>query len=171
MHKMVSVLNFKAFAVKRIRKVRKMEQRFEEFVSMINIAYKCVQKVKSYEMKSLGLKGSHVMVMYFLGTNEKGLTSGELCTKCREDKAAVSRNLQYLVKAGYIKVSEESAGKKYKVKNVLTEKGRDVYNRLSEIIAKDVEKFGEGLSSEERYAFYKTLGVIVANFDKYGADL
>ena len=53
-----------------------MIQRFEDFVSLINTAYKGLQKIKSYEVEELGLKGNHVMCLFYLGQNEGGLTSG-----------------------------------------------------------------------------------------------
>ena len=77
-----------------------MVRRFEDFVNLINTAYKDIQKIKSYEVKELGLKSSHVMCMFYLGQSEYGLTSNELCDKCKEDKAAVSRNLKFLAEKG-----------------------------------------------------------------------
>lgn len=143
-----------------------MIQRFEDFVSMINMAYKGLQKIKSYEVESLGLKGTHVMCMFYLGQNEEGLTSGELCEKCREDKAAVSRSLKYLQEKGYVTVAENDE-KKYKLKNILTDKGKEAYLQLEISIGEAVKKFGKGLTVSERKTFYKALGVIVGNFDAF----
>ncbi|MBO4949933.1 MAG: winged helix-turn-helix transcriptional regulator [Clostridia bacterium] len=143
-----------------------MIQRFDDFVSLINTAYKGLQKIKSYEVEELGLKGNHVMCLFYLGQNEGGLTSGELCEKCREDKAAISRNLKFLQEKGYVTVAGDK-DKKYKLKNVLTDKGQEVYSRLEIIIGDAVNKFGKGLTAAERKAFYKALGVIVGNFDAF----
>lgn len=147
-----------------------MIQRFEDFVSLINTAYKDLQKVKSHEVESLGLKGSHVMCMFYLGQHEEGLTSGELCEKCREDKAAISRNLKYLHEKGYVTLSEDEE-KRYKLKNVLTPKGREAYYQLEMLIREMVNKFGKGLTEKERNIFYKALGVIVGNFDAFCSSL
>lgn len=143
-----------------------MIQRFEDFMSLINTAYKGLQKIKSHEMGNLGLKGSHVMCMFYLGKSEEGLTSGELCEKCREDKAAISRNLKFLAEKGYVKL-EESEDKKYKLKNVLTPEGKEVYKKLEMLIIGCVNQFGVGLTEKERTTFYKALGVIVKNFDEF----
>lgn len=143
-----------------------MVHRFEDFVSMINTAYKGLQKIKSYEVESLELKGSHVMCLFYLGRSDDGLTSGELCEKCREDKAAISRNLKYLQEKGYVKVAEDDT-KKYRLKNVLTESGREAYEKLEALIVESVCKFGHGLTERERATFYKALGVIVGNFDEF----
>jgi len=147
-----------------------MIQRFEDFVSMTNTAYKGLQKIKSYKVESLGLKGSHVMCMFYLGQNEEGLTSVELCEKCREDKAAVSRNLKYLYEKGYVKLAQDDE-KKYRLKNVLTDSGREAYNKLEIMISDAVNSFGKGLTVKERTAFYKAFGVIVSNFDAFCSTL
>ena len=147
-----------------------MIKRFEEFVSLINTAYKGLQKIKSYEVEGLGLKGSHVMCLFYLGQYDEGLTSGELCDKCREDKAAVSRNLKFLQEKGYVTVSDDE-NKKYKLKNILTDKGRNAYETLVALIVSCVDKFGTGLTEKERTTFYKALGVIVGNFDEFCSKL
>lgn len=143
-----------------------MIQRFEDFVSLINTAYKGLQKIKSYEVESLGLRGNHVMCLFYLGQNAGGLTSGELCEKCKEDKAAVSRNLKFLQEKGYVTVAEDEV-KKYKLKNILTAEGWEAYSQLEVLISDAVKKFGKGLSVSERKTFYKALGVIVGNFDAF----
>lgn len=147
-----------------------MVRRFEDFVSLINTAYKGLQKIKSHEMGSLGLKGSHVMCMFYLGRSEGGLTSGELCEKCREDKAAISRNLKFLTEKGYVKL-EDDEEKKYKLKNVLTPEGEEAYKKLESLIIGCVNQFGVGLTEKERNTFYKALGVIVKNFDEFCENL
>ncbi len=143
-----------------------MIQRFEEFVSLINTAYKGLQKVKSIQMEGLGLRGSHVMCLFYLGTSKEGLTNIELCDKCREDKAAISRTLKHLSDMGYVKTSD-SEDKKYKLRNVLTDKGKTAYMEIERLAVNAVAEFGAGLTEEERNIFYKALGVIVTNFDEY----
>jgi len=110
------------------------------------------------------------MCLFYLGQNEEGLTSGELCEMCREDKAAVSRNLRCLYDKGYVKVSEDEV-KKYKLKNVLTQEGREAYAVLEKHIIDSVCKFGTGLTEKERKTFYKALGIIVERFDDFCSKL
>ncbi|MBE6681831.1 MAG: winged helix-turn-helix transcriptional regulator [Ruminococcaceae bacterium] len=143
-----------------------MVHRFEDFVSLINTAYKDIQKIKSYEVKELGLKSSHVMCMFYLGQNENGLTANQLCEKCKEDKAAISRNLKYLAEKGYVTVAEDET-RKYKLCNVLTDEGREAYAKLEVLISNSVERFSRGLSNKEREAFQKYLGKIIENFDNF----
>ncbi len=140
--------------------------RFEDFVSLINGAYKGLQKIKSYEVESLGLKGGHVMCVFYLGQNEAGLTSGELCEKCREDKAAISRTLKYLYEKNLVVVAGDE-NKKYRLKNVLTDEGKKVYNGIEELIIKAEQRFSKGVSNRDRQTFYKVLGNLVKNFDNF----
>ena len=68
-----------------------MNQRFDAFVTGITVCYKYIQKIKSLEVTDLGLKGAHVMCMFYLNQHPEGLTASQLCSLCAEDKAAVSR--------------------------------------------------------------------------------
>ena len=43
-----------------------MIQRFDAFVSGITACYKYIQRIKSMEMTEFGLKGTHVMCLYYL---------------------------------------------------------------------------------------------------------
>ena len=146
-----------------------MIHRFEDFVNLINTAYKDIQKIKSYEVKGMGLKSSHVMCMFYLGQSEFGLTSSELCDKCKEDKAAVSRNLKFLTEKGYVTVLGDEK-QKYKLRNVLTEEGKEAYGKLTVTISSAVERFSTGLTQKEREAFNRYLGKIIDNFEKFFAE-
>ena len=73
-----------------------MFDRFETFATTIATINRYVQKIKSMEMKTLGLKGTHVMCLYSLGKHPEGLTATQLCRLCGEDKAAISRTITEL---------------------------------------------------------------------------
>ncbi|MDV4150767.1 helix-turn-helix domain-containing protein [Clostridium sp. AL.422] len=73
----------------------------------------------------MGLKANHVMYLYYLGKNPRGLTAGELCKLCIEDKAAVSRTILDLTEKGFVKVSEVDYGRKYRTKIILTPEGNE----------------------------------------------
>jgi hypothetical protein len=73
-----------------------MIQRFDAFVSGITACYKYIQRIKSMEMTEFGLKGTHVMCLYYLRQNPAGLTASQLCGLCAEDKAAISRTVSEL---------------------------------------------------------------------------
>ena len=138
-----------------------MLDRFEAFVSGINICYKFIQKIKSTEMTRFGLKGTHVMCIYFLRRNEDGLTAAQLSRLCSEDKAAISRALASLSDEGYICSGE----KKYRDNISLTPKGKELALYVDEHIRQWVSRGGEGLSENERDIFYKALALISENLN------
>ena len=133
-----------------------MIQRFEDFVTMITVCYKGIWRIKNMEMQEMGLKGSHVMCLYFLHRNPEGLTSAQLCQLCAEDKAAISRAVSSLLKMGYITYE----GKKYRAKLRLTEVGLRIARQEDELICQWVGFCGDELTEEERDVFYRCLGKI-----------
>ncbi len=136
-----------------------MIDRFELFVTGITECYKCIQRIKSAEMTELGLKGTHVMCLFFLHRNPDGLTAAQLCRLCAEDKAAISRTLATLQERGYI----VAGGKKYRAAITLTADGICVAEQLDGLIRRWVGIGGDGLADEERAAFYHVLELITAN--------
>lgn len=139
-----------------------MLHRFEEFVTGITECYRCIQRIKSLEMTELGLKGTHVMCLFYLNRGEDTLTAARLCCLCGEDKAAVSRTVAELEKLGYLRC-ELPEGKKYRASLVLTEKGRQAADCINVLVEQWVAMGGDGLTDSERAAFYAALGKIAAN--------
>ena len=142
-----------------------MITRFKEFTKYISLAYKYLLKIKSDGIKEFGLKGSHVMCLFYIGEAENGLTATSLCQLCCEDKAAVSKALSALCDKGYI-VLENGENKKYRSSYFLTESGRDIMEQLNNKIKSAVLGGGTGLSEEEREIFYRCLARIVANLEE-----
>ena len=136
-----------------------MIERFQSFVTGITICYKYIQRIKNAEMTEFGLKGTHVMCIFFLHHSPEGLTAAELCQLCAEDKAAISRTLAALLEKGYIQ-SEE---KKYRAKITLTEKGLQLAKQVDKVIEQWVGFGGDGLEEAERENFYHTLELISDN--------
>ena len=71
-----------------------MQGRFEAFTVIINRISRSVRKIKNQEMSEYNLRSAHVSCLYFLYT-QKRLTATELCERCEEDKATISRALFY----------------------------------------------------------------------------
>lgn len=136
-----------------------MLQRFEAFVTGITVCHKYIQRIKSAEMSEFGLKGTHAMCLFFLHHNPGGLTAAQLCQLCAEDKAAISRTIATLVEQGYI----ESSDKKYRAPLTLTVIGEALALKMDALIEQWVGLGGDGLSEEERSAFYYSLERISAN--------
>lgn len=136
-----------------------MLQRFEAFVTGITLCYKYIQRIKSAEMSEFGLKGTHVMCLFFLHHNPRGLTAAQLCQLCAEDKAAISRTVAKLQELGYV----EGGDKKYRAALSLTTAGEALAVKIDALIEQWVSFGGDGLNEEERTAFYHALERISAN--------
>lgn len=136
-----------------------MIQRFQSFVTGITVCYKYIQRIKSAEMTEFGLKGTHVMCIFFLHHNPEGLTAAELCRLCAEDKAAISRTLDTLRSRGYIEPGE----KRYRARLRLSGAGLAVAEQVDGLIEQWVGSAGSGLSDADREAFYRALELISRN--------
>ena len=137
-----------------------MIHRFQDFLSGITVCYKYIQRIKNAEMTEFGLKGTHVACLFYLYHNPDGLTAAQLCTLCCEDKAAISRIVSDLRGKGYIVQSE---GKNYRAPLRLSQSGAAIARQMDPLIESWVTIGGEGLSADERDAFYRSLAVISEN--------
>ena len=137
-----------------------MIQRFDAFVSGITSCYKYIQRIKAMEMTEFGLKGTHVMCLYYLRRNPAGLTAAQLCGLCAEDKAAISRTVSELRSRGYITTLSEKA---YRAMLTLTAAGQELARKFDQLIEGWVTAGGDGLTDEERVDFYKSLSAIAEN--------
>ena len=87
------------------------------------------------------------------------MTATELCERCEEDKATISRSLDYLEKNGYIVCRSQSI-KRYKSLLALTEKGTSAGKKIADKIDGVLDEISAGLTEEERIAFYRSLSII-----------
>ena len=116
-------------------------EQFESFTAAVTRAYKCLQKIKNRETERMGLKGSHVMCLYYIGKTPGGLTAAELCRL-------------------YLEPNVEEPGRKYRTRLTLTESGRKRNEQLHEAISRAVRQASEGLSDEDRACFYRVFFAI-----------
>ena len=140
-----------------------MEQRFETFTVLINRISRNIRKIKNQEMAAYELRSAHVSCLYYLYT-EKGLTATELCERCEEDKATISRTLEYLEGNGYLTCDSKSA-KRYKSPLILTEKGTEVGKKIADKIDLVLDEISTGLTEEERLALYRSLSIVSDSLD------
>ena len=139
-----------------------MLERFESFVTGITACYRYIQRIKTQQMTEFGLKGTHVMCLFYLHHRKEALTAAELCRLCAEDKAAISRALSELEDKKYVLV-EGIEKKKYRAPIRLTEAGREVAGHMDALIESWVSIGGDGLTEDQRKAFYRSLGLIAEN--------
>ncbi len=144
-----------------------MKERFETFTVLIAKINRNIRKIKNREMAEYGLRGAQVSCLYYLYC-EKSLIAAELCERCEEDKATISRALESLEQNGYI-VSGEP-GHRYKTPLSLTERGEAVGKRISDKVKAVLSEVSVGLSEEERVAFYRSLAVISEGLERLATD-
>ncbi|MDD6264845.1 MAG: hypothetical protein PUB34_00850 [Clostridia bacterium] len=135
-----------------------MKERFETFTVLIAKISRNIRKIKNREMAEYGLRSSHISCLYYL-YSEGLLTATELCERCEEDKATISRSLVYLEENDYIKC-ESKLAKRYKSPLSLTEKGKDVGKKISDKINYVLDEVCNGLTEEERTEFYRCLNTV-----------
>ncbi len=135
-----------------------MIERFETFTVLSNRISRNIRKIKNQEMAEYGLRSVHISCLYYLYISG-GLTATELCERCEEDKATISRALDHLESEGYLTCPSKTA-KRYKSTLVLTEKGMDVGKKIADKIDGVLDEISDSLTEEERIAFYRSLSLI-----------
>ena len=124
-----------------------MQDRFKTFTVLVDKIKRSIRKIKTEEMAEFDLKSPHVSCLYYL-YKSKPLTSKELSEICEEDKAAVSRSIEYLEENGYL-VCVNRTRKRYKAPLALTEKGIEVA-KLAGIPNEVIRRAKEVLASVEK---------------------
>lgn len=140
-----------------------MEARFETFTVLIAKISRNIRKIKNQEMEEYGLRSPQISCLYYLYLSG-GITATQLCDRCEEDKATISRALRHLEENGYLTCPTQE-GKRYNSQLMLTEKGRAVGEQIARKIDRVLEEVSVGLSEAERVAFYRSLAIISNNLD------
>ncbi len=135
-----------------------MQERFETFTVLINRISRNIRKIKNQEMAEYNLRSAHVSCLYYLYTN-KGATATDLCERCEEDKATISRAVDYLESNGFLTCESKNA-KRYKSPLILTEKGNEAGKKIADKISGVLDAISDGLTDEERVEFYRSLSII-----------
>lgn len=141
-----------------------MNKRFETFTVLINRINRNIRKIKNQEMAEYNLRSPHISCLYYI-YKSCGITATDLCEKCEEDKATVSRSLDFLENKGYL-TRESKFLKRYKSPLVLTEKGKEIAKKVDEKVSRVLELISTELSEEERLEFYRSLSLISTGLDK-----
>lgn len=135
-----------------------MQERFETFTVLINRISRNIRKIKNQEMAEYNLKSVHVSCLYYLYIN-KGLTATDLCERCEEDKATISRALDYLETNNYLTCGSKGV-KRYKSPFELTDKGNEVGKKIADKINNVLDIISDRITCEERESFYNSLSII-----------
>ena len=140
-----------------------MTERFETFTVLINRISRSIRKIKNQEMAEYGLRSAHVSCLYYLYIGQE-VTATELCERCEEDKATISRALDFLETNGYLTCQSQHT-KRYKSPLVLTEKGQLVGKQIAQKISGVLDRVSTDLTEGERAEFYRCLSLISENLE------
>jgi DNA-binding MarR family transcriptional regulator len=145
-----------------------MEQRFETFTVLITKINRNIRKIKNREMAEYNLKGPHISCLYFIYLSG-GLTATELCERCEEDKATVSRSLDFLEKNGFVFCRDQTK-KRYKSPIELTSKGLEAAGKIASKIDSILETVSGQMSEGDRVIFYRFLTAVSDNIEKIAKE-
>ena len=141
-----------------------MNEKYKTFTVLMASINRSIRKIKTEEMAEFHLKSPHVSCLYYL-FKEDALTAKELCEICEEDKANISRTIDYLETNGYL-VRRNEENKKYKSHLALSDMGRAVASKIAEKIDRILDEAGAGIREEEREIMYRNLFRISNNLQK-----
>ena len=145
-----------------------MQERFETFTVLINRISRNIRRIKNQEMAEYELRSPHISCLYYLYVSD-GLTASELCELCEEDKATISRSLDFLEKNGYI-TREPRGERRYKSPLLLTEQGALVAEKIAAKINCVLDELSLGLSDAERASFYRSLAIISQKLEELAGN-
>ena len=133
-------------------------ERYEKFTVLINKIGRSIRRIENKEMSEYNLRSTQVSCLYYLYL-EDNLTATELCDKCEEDKATISRAITYLEAQGFLSCESKSA-KRYKSPIKLTEKGAEAGEKIARKINQVFDGITFELTDEQRTEFYRCLTMI-----------
>ena len=139
-----------------------MQSRYELFATSVSCIHHDIQKIERVEMAKYGLKGPHAQCLLAMSRRPAGITASQLCEICEKDKAAVSRTLSELERAGMIQ-RDMPGGVRYRAMLTLTQQGKAAADAVSSRAQLAVEQAGAGLEDDQREVFYRVLALIAGN--------
>ncbi|MBR7117061.1 MAG: hypothetical protein IKC87_05070 [Clostridia bacterium] len=132
--------------------------RYEKFILLIEGVQKSIKKLKYNEAPSLGIKSVHIFWLLHLKESQKGLTAAELASASMVDRSLVSREIEALIKGGYVSLEDE--GRHY----TLTDSGAALADAIKAKMSEVQSSVGDGISPEELAIFYRVLEKLHGNF-------
>ena len=118
-----------------------MQERFETFTVLINRISRDIRRIKNQEMAVYHLRSAHVSCLYYIYSLD-GVTSAELCEHCEEDKATISRALDYLETEKIDAVLDT-------VSRTLTEDERAAFYRSLSAISRSLDAIAQSSGKQE----------------------
>ena len=134
-----------------------MLKTFETFSLSLEQIGKNLRRYKDERAAELGLRGTHVMLLYQLDkSGEEGMTGTKLAEACGVNRAFVSRTVAELIGDGFVAYADSGA-RRYRSRICLTEKGKAAVREVNSRIAEAVELLGRDISPRRMALFYAVL--------------
>ena len=147
------------------------ENRFEDFVGIINALHKEIQRIFSSEAERLGFKGGDVLCLYYLRKCPDGLTSAELARACDVNRAAMSRTVARLEESGLVEVeAEDPDATRYRAPIRLTQKGAEATEPIEGIIQDALDVTEPIMDEGQRQQMYRELDAILNELKRFRKD-
>ena len=140
--------------------------RYIQFTGYMEDTYKIIQKIKSDHMKFFRLRGTDATLILMLGRHPEGLTATQLASKCKVDKAVVSRALKPLFEAQTVKYADGTKSN-YRSQITLTEKGQTIFESVLLAVVDAVGAANKNVTDKDLLQFYKTLHKLNHNLKEY----
>lgn len=146
-----------------------MIERFSQFCTSIASIQRSILKIERIEMAKYGLKGPHANCLVAMARYPEGITAARLCDICDKDKAAISRTVSELEDAGMV-LRQDPEGKRYRSVLRLSEKGKEIANRVNDMVLLAVAKASEGYDKEKQQIFARVLNLVAGNLQEICRD-
>ena len=142
------------------------QERVMHFTHLIDGIHKRVQKIRTDNAATFGVKGVHVFWVYELLSHPEGLSAAELATSSRIDRSLISREISALEESGYIRSAEKQSGKRnYNSKIMLTESGIEAAQKMRNIALGFQAMADRDISPKDLKIFYSVLEKINHNLE------
>ena len=146
-----------------------MIERFSQFCTSIASIQRSILKIERVEMAKYGLKGPHANCLVAMARYPEGITAARLCDICDKDKAAISRTVSELEDAGMV-LRQDPDGKRYRSVLRLSEKGKEIANRVNDMVLLAVAKASDGYDKEKQQVFARVLNLVAGNLQEICRD-
>ena len=146
-----------------------MIERFSQFCTSIASIQRSILKIERTEMAKYGLKGPHANCLVAMAPYPEGITAARLWDICDKDKAAISRTVSELEDAGMV-LRQDPEGKRYRSVLRLSEKGKEIANRVNDMVLLAVAKASEGYDKEKQQVFARVLNLVAGNLQDICRD-
>ena len=112
----------------------------------------------------------HTLWLYELLKSPTALTAAQLAAKSNIDRSLVSREVKILIDNGYISLAEGAKQRGYNTRLHLTERGREIAEKIARSALTVQESVGGCISADELAVFYNVLSRISENLEQLSRD-